>query len=178
MRTGMTQQVEETGRVRWGEGEVLEDSKGVALRRLSRKALLEILVAQGKRLERLEGEAKDLRQKLAEAERALQSREIILDEAGSIAVAALRLNGIFEMAQAASQQYIENIQKLNDRQALICTQRDEESQASAERLLRETQVEGRKRTYHLTEKGRRAYQEELERLRRCLSDGEEEWNSL
>ncbi len=139
MRTGMTQQVEETGRARWGEGEVLEDSKGVALRRLSRKALLEILVAQGKRLERLEGEAKDLRQKLAEAERALQSREIILDEAGSIAVAALRLNGIFEMAQAASQQYIENIQKLNDRQALICTQRDEESQASAERLLRETQ---------------------------------------
>ena len=47
-----------------------------------------------------------------------------------------------------------------------------------EGLLRETQVEGRKRTYHLTEKGRRAYQEELERLRRCLSDGVEEWNSL
>ena len=47
-----------------------------------------------------------------------------------------------------------------------------------EGLLRETQVEGRKRTYHLTEKGRHAYQEELERLRRCLSDGEEEWNSL
>ena len=41
----MTQQVEETGRARWGEGEVLEDSKGVALRRLSRKALLEILEA-------------------------------------------------------------------------------------------------------------------------------------
>lgn len=42
-----------------------------------------------------------------------------------------------------------------------------------ERLIEETQTEGRKRTYRLTDKGRRAYLEELERLRSCVRDGEE-----
>ena len=43
-----------------------------------------------------------------------------------------------------------------------------------EGLLQETEVAGRKRTYRLTEKGRAAYQEELERLRGCIRDAEEE----
>ena len=43
-----------------------------------------------------------------------------------------------------------------------------------EGLIEETEVEGRKRTYRLTDKGRQAYQEELERLRACVADGEEE----
>lgn len=42
-----------------------------------------------------------------------------------------------------------------------------------ERLIEETQIEGRKRTYRLTDKGREAYLEELERLRACVRDGEE-----
>jgi DNA-binding PadR family transcriptional regulator len=42
-----------------------------------------------------------------------------------------------------------------------------------EKLLRETLVEGRKRTYALTEKGAEAYRWELERLRACLRDAEE-----
>ena len=36
--------------------------------------------------------------------------------------------------------------------------------------LREVSVEGRKRTYALTEAGRGAYEQELERLRSCLRD--------
>ena len=43
-----------------------------------------------------------------------------------------------------------------------------------EGLIQETQVDGRKRTYHITPKGRAAFQEELERLRACTADGEEE----
>ena len=43
-----------------------------------------------------------------------------------------------------------------------------------EKFIEETQVEGRKRTYRLTDKGRAAYREELERLRSCVADGEEE----
>ena len=42
-----------------------------------------------------------------------------------------------------------------------------------EKLIEETEVEGRKRTYRLTSKGREAYEEELERLRACVRDGEE-----
>ena len=43
-----------------------------------------------------------------------------------------------------------------------------------EGFIRETKVEGRRRTYSLTEKGRAAFQEELDRLRACVLDGEEE----
>lgn len=43
-----------------------------------------------------------------------------------------------------------------------------------EELISETGVEGRKRTYQITGKGREAFQDELNRLRACLDDGEEE----
>ena len=35
-------------------------------------------------------------------------------------------------------------------------------------------MDGRKRTYRITQKGREAFREELERLRACVLDGEEE----
>lgn len=41
------------------------------------------------------------------------SREIELEEAGSIAEAALRLNGVFEAAQKAAEQYLMNVKKLD-----------------------------------------------------------------
>ncbi len=109
------------------------------LQRLNRKDLLEIMVEQGRELEALKKE-------LNEAKEALQSREIALDEAGSIAVAALQINGIFEVAQAASQQYIENIKKLNERQTAICAQREAESRGEsrphAERRCRKMPGDG------------------------------------
>ena len=39
-----------------------------------------------------------------------------------------------------------------------------------EGLIRETAVEGRKRTYALTDTGLERYQEEIARLRSCLAD--------
>ena len=41
-----------------------------------------------------------------------------------------------------------------------------------EGLIRETAVEGRRRTYQITDQGRALFQQELERLRRCVEDGE------
>ncbi|MCI9156161.1 MAG: hypothetical protein HFF44_04365, partial [Lawsonibacter sp.] len=41
-------------------------------------------------------------------------------------------------------------------------------------LIAETSVDGRKRTYRLTDKGRAAFEEELARLRACVNDGLEE----
>lgn len=43
-----------------------------------------------------------------------------------------------------------------------------------EYLITETQVEGRKRTYRITEKGLLAYREEISRLRQCIADAESE----
>ena len=39
-----------------------------------------------------------------------------------------------------------------------------------EKYIVETEVEGRKRTYEITEKGRQAYKEEVMRLRQCVED--------
>lgn len=41
-----------------------------------------------------------------------------------------------------------------------------------EKYIREISVEGRKRTYRMTEKGREAYEAELIRLRQCIEDAE------
>jgi len=43
-----------------------------------------------------------------------------------------------------------------------------------EKYIRETEVDGRKRTYALTDLGRSAYEEELLRLRQCIADAESE----
>lgn len=42
------------------------------------------------------------------------------------------------------------------------------------KLILETAVEGRKRTYRITEKGLAIYDDELERLRKCVADAEGE----
>lgn len=84
-------------------------------------------------------ETAHLREELEQARKSLEKREIALNEAGSIAVAALQINGVFEAAQAASQQYIENIRSLSDRQAAICAQRDVENRVEVERKLKEAE---------------------------------------
>ncbi len=43
-----------------------------------------------------------------------------------------------------------------------------------EGLIRETAVEGRKRTYAITDRGRALFRQELGRLRLCVEDGERE----
>ena len=104
------------------------------LKRLSRGELLEMLIQQSKELERL-------RKQLDAAESALQNREIAITNAGSIAEAALQLNGVFTAAQDACQQYMENICHLSHNQERICAQRDAESQAEAKRIVEEARKE-------------------------------------
>ena len=48
------------------------------------------------------------------------------------------------------------------------------SKFEKEKYIRETRVEGRKRTYAITDPGRQAYREELNRLQQCLQDGSAE----
>lgn len=43
-----------------------------------------------------------------------------------------------------------------------------------EKLIEEVSVEGRKRTYRITERGRALYRTELGRLKLCVADGERE----
>ena len=72
------------------------------LRRLSRTDLLEMLLEQSKEVQRLQQEREETKQKL-------EDRRLMEQEAGSIAEAALRINKVFEAAQQAADQYLENI---------------------------------------------------------------------
>ena len=73
------------------------------LKRLSRRELLEMLITQTRKVEQLQ-------KQLDEANAKLQDRMITIEKSGSLAEAVLRLNGVFEAAENAARQYLENIQ--------------------------------------------------------------------
>jgi len=76
------------------------------LKRMGRAELLEILISQIEENERLKRELK-------ECKKELEDRKIKIDNAGSLAEAAVKLNGLFEAADAAVKQYVENAVKEN-----------------------------------------------------------------
>ena len=76
------------------------------LKRIGRAELLELLLAQSEENELLQARVDELEQEL-------RNREIIIENAGTIADAAFQLNGVFEAAGSAAVQYLENIKRLN-----------------------------------------------------------------
>ena len=88
------------------------------LRKLNKLQLLELLARQEKELQ-------DLRTTLAERDAELERRALIMQEAGSIAEAALRLNDVFEAAQRAADQYLESIKVSRSQEAASAHQPEE-----------------------------------------------------
>ena len=88
------------------------------LRKLNRSALLEMLVEQSRENDRLRAQVDEL-------QRLLSDRQ-------------LKINQVFEAAQQAAEQYLENIRSLSGRQEQVCQQIKEESTRQAKLLLAET----------------------------------------
>lgn len=107
------------------------------LKRLSRSELLEMLIAQMK-----ENEALQSRLELAEEQ--LNDRQIAVEKAGTLAEASLSLNGVFEAAEAAAQQYLENIERMSGQQETICRDMQAEAEAKAAEIVREAQEYSKK----------------------------------
>ena len=80
--------------------------KDNTLRRLNRAQLLDLLYDAVK-------EKEDLERELEETRRQLSEKNIQIAESGSIAEAALKLNRVFEQAQAAADQYLFSIRSEN-----------------------------------------------------------------
>ena len=76
------------------------------LKRLNRQELLEVLLAQSKKIDRLQKQLNEAKEKVTE-------REVKISEAGSIAEASLVLNHIFTDAQNAADQYLDNIRLMH-----------------------------------------------------------------
>lgn len=89
------------------------------LRRLSRAELVELLLD-------LSRENTTLRAQLDEAQAALQDRTLRLEEAGTMAEAAMKLTGVFEAADAACRLYMENYRRLARRMVNIAHPSPEE----------------------------------------------------
>lgn len=75
-------------------------------KRLSRLDLLDLLVEESRKNQKLEEEIQSLKKQL-------EDRRILLEESGSIAEAALRINEVFAAADAAAKQYLDNIKRMN-----------------------------------------------------------------
>lgn len=89
-------------------------------RKLSRAQYLEMMVEQGREIKRLKEE-------LELARKEIEEKEIKIQEAGSIADAALALNDVFGSAQKAADQYIESIR--------IQKEKYEEKLCNAEKVI-------------------------------------------
>lgn len=78
------------------------------LRKMNRRQLIELMLEQSRLIDSLEA-------RLEKAEAQLSERELIMQESGSIAEAAMRLNGVFQAAQDAADQYLASIRSMADR---------------------------------------------------------------
>ena len=134
------------------------------LRKLHRTELLELLLEQSQKVQSLE-------ERLAKAEQALQQRELDLKKAGSIAEASLMLNGVFEAAQRACQQYTENIECLSKRQEAVCAQMEQESREKADCILREAQEKA-------AETKRKAEKSAAETVAKAKQESQTYWENL
>lgn len=91
------------------------------LRKLNRYQLLEMLIMQTERADKLQ-------EKLEATESQLNDTEIRLSVLGSIAEASLQLSGVFEAAQAAADRYLEAAKKK-------AAEMEEDAQKKAARIL-------------------------------------------
>ena len=126
------------------------------LRKLSRKQILELLL-------RLTEKSESLQAELDEANRKLKNKLLIKSEAGSIAEASLKLNGVFEAAENAAEQYLYNIKVLSDNQEEIKKRIEAEYRKKARAALLETEkrckareAESRRRAEEIIVEARKA----------------------
>ena len=141
------------------------------LQKLSRSALLEMLLEQSRENDRLRAQVEELARQLSD-------RQFKIDQAGSIAEASMQINQVFESAQAAAEQYLENIRALSGRQEPICRPLDEESTQKANALLAETERKCRTMEAATTEKCARMTKEAEESADRIWADAQARFQKL
>lgn len=133
------------------------------LRKLRRVDLLEILLDLSK-------ENEVLRSQLDKARAQLASRTIAIEKSGSLAEAALRINGVFEAAQAACEQYTLNLQQRVAEQERACQEMEQKNQQA----LRDTQEECDRMLRQAQEECDRLHREAQIEARVCLDKAQEE----
>ena len=107
------------------------------LKRLSRRELLEMMLEMSRRIDDLKKENERLKEEL-------ESKNILIENSGSLAEAAMRITGVFEAAQQAADIYLENVKRSADAQATagaVPGAADEKEAAAEEPDAEETTAE-------------------------------------
>lgn len=113
--------------------------KEKAIRKMNREELLELLIQYSDEKEALEMRVAELEKQLAESQKKLEDRTIVIARAGSLAEASMQLNGVFEAAQRAADQYLENIRRMS------AVYKEESTEAMAQAAGAQTATRRRKR---------------------------------
>lgn len=98
------------------------------LKRLSRADLLEMMLAVTKENEQLQASVMQMKKRL-------DDRTVSIENCGSLAEAVLQINGVFEAAQAACEQYVQNIQERNANQDQLFHRMEEEAKKRCEAMI-------------------------------------------
>jgi len=104
------------------------------LQKLKRPELLEIMLNLQNELDKEREENEALRARLSE-------KNIAIEKSGSIAEAALEINGVFDAAQKAADVYLENVKKMHAEEETHHQQVMAKSNAEAEALLTQAKRE-------------------------------------
>lgn len=107
------------------------------LKRLSRSDLLEMMLGLSRENEHL---AKELQQ----VKHQLENRMLNTEKSGSLAEAALSLNGVFQAAQAASDQYVLNVRSKADQLLAQAQEKLDSIQAREEEILAQANAQAEK----------------------------------
>ncbi len=103
------------------------------LQKLKRVELLQLLVEQSRELDAL-------RRELEETKKQLADRELHMQEAGSIAEASMQLNGVFEAAQRAADQYLESIRYQSEHVEEKCAALEAATRLRCEQMVKEAEA--------------------------------------
>ena len=130
------------------------------LRAMSKAQLIEKVTNLAREKDELSERIEKLTSQLKEAREKASSHASVIGNAGSIAEAALALNGVFEAAQAAANQYVEEVARLRG-----------EQEAASAALLEETRQKCRE-----MEIGTQRRCDEM--FRAAREESSQNWNTL
>ena len=121
------------------------------LRRMSRRKLLEVLLECSRENVALKEENEQLQDQNRTLQRQLEDKRLKIDKAGTLAEAALMLNGVIEATQSAAAQYLDNLRELEERETVRCEQKEAQAERRAGEIMESTRVECDKLVHRVRE---------------------------
>lgn len=155
-----------------------------AMKRLGRSELLQLLIEYTQENEAMREKMDAMSAELDSVNNQLKVRTIAIENAGSLAEAAIQVNGMIEAAQKTANQYLENIERMQAEQEATCAERLRETnrkcielEKEAKERCRELETETQRKCDEMfaaaeREAGRN-WHELSERLDRISSENEE-----